>query len=139
MLKELPVHDHVIFLHANVLVLNVFTPEAIVIVEVVHWLYESDFLWIGLDLVNFSVGLPVKVCHATFNLRLNLKVCNRHFLLKNACSLFSTLVTFNTCDHLLCYRQLIFLLLNAFIKHCSNVLVHFNHLIVGLFTDFMRI
>ncbi len=130
MLKELPVYDHVILLHANVLVLYVFTPESIVIVEVVNWLYEGDFFRIGLNLVNFCIRLAVKVCHATFDLWFNLKVRNRHFLLKNACSLFPTLVTLNTCDHLLRYRQLIFLILHAFIKHSRNVLIHFNYLIV---------
>ncbi len=139
MLKELPIYDHVVFLHTHVLVLYVFTPETIVIVEVVHWLHESDFFWNSLDFVNFSVGLAVEVCHTTLNFWFNLEVCNCHFLFKNACSLFSTLVTFNTRDHLLSYRQLIFFFLDAFVKHRGNVLIHFNYLIVRLLTDFMGI
>jgi len=55
MLKELPVHNHVVLLHAHVLVLYVFTPKAIVIVEVVYWLYEGNFFWNSLDVVNFSI------------------------------------------------------------------------------------
>lgn len=139
MLKELPVHNHVVLLHAHVLVLYVFTPKAIVIVEVVYWLYEGNFFWNSLDVVNFSIGFAVEVRHATFNFWFDLKVCNRHFLLKNTSSFFPALITLNTRDHLLCYRKLVFFFLNAFVKHCSNILIHFNYLIVGLFTDFMRI
>lgn len=104
MLEELPIYDHVIFLHTHVLVLYVFSPETVIVVEVVHWLDKGDLLWNSLDVLNFSVRFPIEVCHATFSFWLNLEVCNCHLLFENASSFFPTLVTFHTSNHFLRYR-----------------------------------
>lgn len=101
MLKELSVNNHVILLHTHVLVLYVFSPETIIVVEIVHWLDKSDFLLNCLDVLNLSIRFAVKVRHATFSLWLNLEVSNRHFLFKNARSFLPTFVTLNTRDHFL--------------------------------------
>ena len=102
MLKELPVYDHVVIFHTHMLVLYVFSPETIVIVEVVDWLHKRNLCWNSLDVMNFGVRLAIEVRHTTFGFWFDLKVCNCHFLFKDACSLFSAFITFNTRDHLLC-------------------------------------
>lgn len=101
MFHELSVYNHVVGLHTRVLVLNVLVPKSIVVVKVVHWLNVSNFLGNCLDFVNLSVGLAIKVCHATFNFWFDLELCDCHLLLQNSLAFLSAFIGLDTCYHLL--------------------------------------
>ena len=111
-------------------ILNVLRPEPVIIVEIVYWLHVRYFFLDCFNFVNFRVGLTIKICHTAFNLRLNLEIGNVHFLFQDARSLLFSLFALHAVYHLLSNRNLLLFIVDAFTKHGSNVLVHFNHLVV---------